>query len=202
MDTITTLEYQGNKVRVQSNPDGRHFFSATDLSEFLPVKNVSCVDPYNFAGYQLIDLMAISVEKEYPESSEILNFVSFVKRSGYSDATIERLHHACRIHDAWKTSKVMDLEKKQRPESVYLIGCKQNKAMKIGYSQCVEDRICSLQTSSPFQLTLLETVKGSKSLEKKLHTEFHHLRINREWFTWSDDIIEKFKMLQQVISDS
>lgn len=200
MTNISVFNWKDQNIKVLAEDDARWFFSASDLSRVLPVKsqddrNNSC----DFIGYELTDLMAIASEKQnVDESIAIMDFVGAAKRSGYVTATIERLYVACRMYEAWKSSKELDNSSSEQQEKVYLIGCKENKTMKIGYSKDIKSRLTSLQTSSPYQLTVLSNIKGSKNLEKNLHKEFGYLRINREWFRWSNEIIEKFNLLKEI----
>jgi hypothetical protein len=60
--------------------------------------------------------------------------------------------------------------------------------IKIGYSKSPEERIKSLQTSSPVDLDVLLIMPGSKNLEHVLHKTFKKDRLRGEWFVYSDDI--------------
>ena len=68
--------------------------------------------------------------------------------------------------------------------------------MKIGISSSPEKRIKKLQTSVAFALELIAKIQGTISLEQQLHREFSHLQLVGEWFKWSEDILQKFKNLQ------
>lgn len=60
-------------------------------------------------------------------------------------------------------------------------------AVKIGFtSGKPERRLCGLQTGSPTKLELAAFIKGTPSLERKMHREFAHARLRGEWFDLDD----------------
>lgn len=71
---------------------------------------------------------------------------------------------------------------------LYVIGTKAN-YQKIGFSKDVERRLATLQTGNPSPLYIhhVEPVPKNKVrlLEKKLHRELNHKRLNGEWFNLS-----------------
>ena len=58
--------------------------------------------------------------------------------------------------------------------------------VKIGKSENPESRIKSISTSTPFGLELLAVCEEIE--ERDLHHKFKHLRINKEWFRFTDEI--------------
>jgi len=69
---------------------------------------------------------------------------------------------------------------------IYFIG--NNEQIKIGYSKKVKNRISSIKTACPFELTLSLIISGDKTKEKELHSKFNKDRVKGEWFTLSEDI--------------
>ena len=48
------------------------------------------------------------------------------------------------------------------------------------------------QTSESLEI-INQTVKGGQPLEQEFHKEFEQYRLSGEWFSWSEDILAKFK---------
>lgn len=62
--------------------------------------------------------------------------------------------------------------------------------VKIGYSDNnVEGRLMSLQTASPFKLSILKTINGDHIQEKLIHKKFRKYRIRGEWFNICTEIL-------------
>jgi hypothetical protein len=74
------------------------------------------------------------------------------------------------------------------PGHVYFIKCEG--FVKIGYSGSFAARIDAIQTSNPFEVTLLHTVPGDLALENSFHERFraHHHRL--EWFRFEGELKE------------
>jgi hypothetical protein len=71
---------------------------------------------------------------------------------------------------------------------VYFIRSEQGE-IKIGSSARPLDRLKTLQTSNPQKLELIAVIKGAGTkLEFELHTQFHHLRLEGEWFSPGADL--------------
>lgn len=80
---------------------------------------------------------------------------------------------------------------------VYLILDEKSVAVKIGKSNCVEERLSSLQTGNPNELKIIwcsEYVSEQHSfmLEKEYHEKFKDLRISGEWFRYDEKIFNEF----------
>ena len=78
---------------------------------------------------------------------------------------------------------------------VYFILNSDSKAIKIGRAKNLEQRIRSLQTSSPAHLKLIKSVQvdGAEKaieLEKALHQQFQAIRLAGEWFKAEPLLIE------------
>lgn len=61
--------------------------------------------------------------------------------------------------------------------------------IKIGYAESpsrVRRRLSELRVASPFPLTLIGTVSGTRSDEKFLHMVCHRWRLEGEWFRTND----------------
>ncbi len=73
---------------------------------------------------------------------------------------------------------------------IYFIQCGKNGPIKIGYTGNVEGRLASMQTSCPYELKLLWSIKGDTDDEQDLHEEWKHERIRGEWFHPSKKLLE------------
>ncbi|WP_433530315.1 GIY-YIG nuclease family protein [Micromonospora sp. CA-263727] len=67
--------------------------------------------------------------------------------------------------------------------------------IKIGRSSDVRRRLADLQTGNPGHLHLAHVIyepdaDQRRAVEADLHDRFEHLRVNREWFHWIDDLHE------------
>jgi hypothetical protein len=77
---------------------------------------------------------------------------------------------------------------------VYFILNRDSNSVKIGRAKDVDKRLKSLQTSSPVTLELLKIIQvngmeEAKNLERSLHAKFSHLRMSREWFKVTQELI-------------
>lgn len=72
---------------------------------------------------------------------------------------------------------------------LYFIQSKPNGSVKIGTAGNVKKRLNTLQTSSPFELVLLDAIqlKNANEVEKQLHYDLREKNLIGEWF----DISEK-----------
>jgi hypothetical protein len=73
---------------------------------------------------------------------------------------------------------------------IYFIGNKQFDVVKIGVANHIKSRLKGIQTSCPFDLTLLFSTDGTTSLERRYHQLFKDQRIRGEWFKLSGPIQE------------
>ena len=63
--------------------------------------------------------------------------------------------------------------------------------VKIGYSDSdIEQRMSALQCASPFKLTIMKVIPGDYEQENLIHKKFEKYRVQGEWFTITDDILE------------
>jgi hypothetical protein len=78
---------------------------------------------------------------------------------------------------------------------VYLL--ESNGVYKIGFSRFPLGRVKSLQTGSPYPITMIHKIKTPyfRQLEAKLHYEFRDKRLHNEWFALTPEDVERFKML-------
>lgn len=67
--------------------------------------------------------------------------------------------------------------------------------VKVGYSKSPEKRIKALQTGNSRKLELMGWIASSdKSIEKKIHRQFHRCRVQGEWFLIEPgDVLEVLK---------
>lgn len=75
----------------------------------------------------------------------------------------------------------------------YFIQC--GEFVKIGFTnRQPSERLSSLQTGTPYQLTLLATVSSNKFSEGELHQRFAELRHRGEWFIASSELLTFIEM--------
>jgi len=83
---------------------------------------------------------------------------------------------------------------------VYLIRCENNNNYKIGVTSNIQQRIKSIQTSSPDKIELIETYHSNYAfeIEKALHNYYAHRHIINEWFELflEDELCFKEKCLK------
>lgn len=74
-------------------------------------------------------------------------------------------------------------------EYVYIICMGRTKNYKIGKSNDPQGRLISLQTASPYKLTLLHTFRADNATaaEESLHAALHQQRMEGEWFKLTDE---------------
>lgn len=91
--------------------------------------------------------------------------------------------------------KTLTLDGDSTTESafVYFIFNIDSQAIKIGMAKNVENRLQSIQTSSPIILEILhkiqlDSVEDAQKLEYVLHQRFSHLRMNGEWFEANEEL--------------
>ena len=65
--------------------------------------------------------------------------------------------------------------------------------IKIGFSENPRKRLRDLQTGSAEKLVLIKTIEGNQELEQQLHENFSHCRLDGEWFSPADEILEFIK---------
>lgn len=71
---------------------------------------------------------------------------------------------------------------------VYVIGNKEFKLCKIGFSTDINKRIKSLQTGCPFKIEILAIITGSYEIEKQLHLKYKKYNTTGEWFRIEEDL--------------
>jgi hypothetical protein len=70
--------------------------------------------------------------------------------------------------------------------------------IKIGWSKKVSARLAQLQTGSAVPIKLLATTPGGLALERRLHKQFHHLRLSGEWFLAAPELLDHIASLATV----
>ena len=61
--------------------------------------------------------------------------------------------------------------------------------VKIGYSKRVSARLGQLQTGCATPIQLLGTMPGGLAVERRVHRQFDHLRLDGEWFVAHPDLM-------------
>ncbi len=77
---------------------------------------------------------------------------------------------------------------------IYLIKCAKTDTCKIGYTSNPENRLIQLQTGNPFPLELISTIEGGLTEEKQIHSKFEPYRLKGEWFQYTTEIKDYFKI--------
>lgn len=87
----------------------------------------------------------------------------------------------------------------ERPRAIYFIRCSVGGAIKIGITDCIDQRISILQTGCPFKLDLMgcfyESIEASAKTEKELHRRLRRYRIRGEWFRPAGEVIDAVRSL-------
>jgi hypothetical protein len=71
---------------------------------------------------------------------------------------------------------------------VYFIEAIGLSRLKIGYSDDPEKRLRQLTTGSPVSLRIYARMPGNQAMEREIHARFSHLKVDNEWFHFTDDI--------------
>jgi hypothetical protein len=84
-----------------------------------------------------------------------------------------------------------DWEERSRIGHVYFIGADApDKPIKIGFTQAgPQQRLASLQTSSPYRLEIIATIKGTFEIERRLHELFAGSRLTGKWFRRTPELM-------------
>jgi hypothetical protein len=72
---------------------------------------------------------------------------------------------------------------------VYFIEAVGLSRVKIGYSEDPESRLKQLLTGSPVALKIFAKMPGNQPMEKEIHSRFLHLKVENEWFHFTDEIM-------------
>lgn len=78
----------------------------------------------------------------------------------------------------------------RKKEYVYFIQSIAGGAIKIGLSSNPVERVHDLDAGSPVQLNLIGIMGGGSALENDLHEYFADIRLRREWFYPSKDLLD------------
>lgn len=74
--------------------------------------------------------------------------------------------------------------------AVYFACAKGTDLVKIGYAVNVKRRIDVLQAGCPYTLTVARVIDGDQETEAAVHRHYRRQVFAREWFRWSDDMLE------------
>lgn len=86
-------------------------------------------------------------------------------------------------------------------KTLYLMKC--NEFYKIGYTGDIKLRHETLQTASPYNITIIDRAECKKTIwfEKALHSKYQLYAVRNEWFEFDNDILElikkDFKLIKQ-----
>lgn len=65
---------------------------------------------------------------------------------------------------------------------MYFIQARRGDLIKIGWTQCLRERLATIQITCPYRLHVLGTIPGSRGVEASLHRQFAAHRAHGEWF--------------------
>lgn len=85
-------------------------------------------------------------------------------------------------------AKINEREINNKKDVVYFIGDKENKVVKIGYTNDIKNRLQVIQTGYPRKLEVFTTINGDMKLERQLHDKFSKYRLHGEWFELCEEI--------------
>lgn len=83
---------------------------------------------------------------------------------------------------------------------IYLVGCDESFAVKIGWSRAPKSRMKTLQCGSPVELKMLFYVKAFQQNEQHVHRLFKKYKSHGEWFICNREIYEFFKNYPGVVA--
>lgn len=72
---------------------------------------------------------------------------------------------------------------------IYFIRNPENDLVKIGFSDSVLTRLEDLRRIHGKEIFIQCLADGDMKKEKAFHGLYSHLRVEKEWFTWSDDMM-------------
>ena len=84
---------------------------------------------------------------------------------------------------------------KNKDELIYFIRKGETGSIKIGRTSDVENRLNGLQTGSDIKLNLIKTIPGNPKLEAYLHEKFKSIRLEGEWFSPDNNLLELIKLI-------
>lgn len=73
---------------------------------------------------------------------------------------------------------------------IYFIKNISNGQIKIGFADRPNKRLADLQTGSTEKLVLIKAIEGDRAMEAELHKQFALHRLQGEWFTPADEIVQ------------
>lgn len=74
---------------------------------------------------------------------------------------------------------------------IYFIRLPGIDAVKIGYAKVFERRLSELQAAQPVRFEVIRKIEGPAWVERWFHTEFRDHRIEREWFRFHPEMLER-----------
>lgn len=75
-----------------------------------------------------------------------------------------------------------EANERDEPAMVYFIAPIEGGPVKIGTTKNINQRLATIQSSSPLPLHLISCAPGDRDLETSLHAMFHTERLHGEWF--------------------
>lgn len=155
--------------------DRRYTSSGFESNTFIDFEN---------ERYSLDFSITLNRESNIQAYTEITqNFHDFFFRNIYK-MIIEGQQTPVTGYQVLDTFKVKQppINKSDREGYIYFIEIVGKKRVKIGFSGDVEKRFNALQTSSPFPLRVLKSIKGTPANEANIHELFASDRVKGEWF--------------------
>lgn len=159
-----------------------------------------CIAQWN--GYTVrvvpyVDVMEVNKKKKTRELWELTvtnpsGLTLRYQRSGW-EKTKQRLERIAPIDAMQWTRASIDEVRVTNDDienCVYFIEAVGSGRVKIGIASSLNRRFEELSCASPFPLSVLATIPGGIEEETKLHRDYKHLRVHREWFLLQGDLLD------------
>lgn len=109
-------------------------------------------------------------------------------KDGASREVVEFLLNQSGVSPASGWTCVVITKQVETPSNVYFV--RVGDFVKIGFASNPKSRILELSNRCPYEFSLLATITGDKTDERKLHRRFESLRHRGEWFRFESPLKE------------
>lgn len=89
----------------------------------------------------------------------------------------------------------------EEERDIYIVGLRGTDMYKIGISNDVRRRVKDIQSTSPFEVELINTTPGGKGLEYSLQSILEPFWVRGEWFECPEDFVVGLSIIMEVIRD-
>lgn len=141
-------------------------------------------------------LKPIDANHNLPTGQALRNLVLQLRHNGWTQKEIAEYTGKSLSWVSRLFSKVD--EPKTDSRRVYFVQSVVGGRVKIGIAEDPEVRLRAMQTGSPFELRILATSEGGRSVESALHKKFAASRSHGEWFEPCDELMEFIRSIQEM----